>query len=287
MKTIAIILSGGRGTRFGSAIPKQYIDICGRPVLAYTLCAFQESCVDEIVIVAAAECMSLCRQIAADHGISKLRAVAEGGKERYDSVFNGLRYVINEDKKADLDTKPDGKTDSKDTELVDRLYDKSVTDEDTAGSIRRQQGDQDEVVLIHDGARPFITADAINEIVEETVRTGSCIAAARCTDTIKLADENDLILSTTNRRLTWAAQTPQAFYLQDIYDAYEQMILHPENLQGVSITDDAMVYQLAYPDRQVRLYDAGRENFKITSPSDIILAEMMLKSAEGKNKSKI
>lgn len=230
MRTIAIILSGGRGTRFGSAMPKQYIEVCGKPVLAYTLSAFQASCVDEIVIVSATEYMDLCRQIAADYGISKLTAVTEGGKERYDSVFNGLRHIINADK----------------------------------------------VVLIHDGARPFITADAINEIVEETVRTGACIAATRCTDTIKLADENDLIVSTTNRRMTWAAQTPQAFYLQDIYNAYEQMMRHPENLQGTSITDDAMVYQLAYPDRQVKLYDAGKDNFKITSPSDIILAEMIL-----------
>ncbi len=244
MKTTAIILSGGRGTRFCSAVPKQYIDVCGRPVLAYTLSAFQASLVDEIVIVAAAEYMDLCRQIAADYSISKLTAVAEGGKERYDSVLNGLRCVINADKRTDS-------------------VDKSA-----------------EVVLIHDGARPFISSTAINEIIKTTSEEGACIAAAHCTDTIKVADEHDLIVSTTNRQLTWAAQTPQAFYLDDIYNAYEQLIGN-ENMQksGINITDDAMVYQLAYPQRKVKLYDAGKDNFKITSPSDIILAEMLLKSA--------
>lgn len=234
MKTIAIILSGGRGTRFGAAIPKQYIEVCGKPVLAYTLSAFQESHVDEIVIVAAAEYMELCRQIASDHGISKLTAVVEGGAERYDSVLNGLRHVMDTDSCA--------------------------------------------IVLIHDGARPFITAAAINDIIDETAEAGACIAATHCTDTIKLADVNDQIVSTTDRSLTWAAQTPQAFYLDDIYDAYEQLIGTGKSMKsGVKITDDAMVYQLAYPDRAVRLYDAGKDNFKITSPSDIILAEMIIR----------
>lgn len=279
MKTIAIILSGGRGTRFGSAMPKQYIEVCGKPVLAYTLSAFQESCVDEIVIVAAAEYMGLCRQIAAEHGISKLTAVTEGGKERYDSVFNGLRYVINANKKADLGTKSYDKTDNKAAEPVDGVDDEPAPDEEAAGSIRRNPDAASMVVLIHDGARPFISSAAIGEIIKKTAEEGACIAAAHCTDTIKIADEQNLIVSTTNRRLTWAAQTPQAFYLDDIYNAYEQLIGNGNLIKSqINITDDAMVYQLAYPQRRVKLYDAGKDNFKITSPSDIILAEMILNS---------
>lgn len=279
MKTVAIILSGGRGTRFGSAMPKQYIEVCGKPVLAYTLSAFQASCVEEIVIVAAAEYMELCRQIAAEHGISKLTAVTEGGKERYDSVFNGLRYVINADKKADLGTGSDGKTDNKAAEPVDRSDNEPTPDEGTAGSIRRRQEAPAKVVLIHDGARPFISSAVIDEIIKKTAEEGACIAAAHCTDTIKIADEQDLIVSTTNRQLTWAAQTPQAFYLEDIYNAYEQLLGNGNLMRsGINITDDAMVYQLAYPQRGVKLYDAGKDNFKITSPSDIILAEMILNS---------
>lgn len=279
MKTIAIILSGGRGTRFGSAMPKQYIEVCGKPVLAYTLSAFQESCVDEIVIVAAAEYMELCRQIAADYGITRLTAVTEGGTERYDSVFNGLRYVINADKKADLGIKSYDKTDNKVAEPVDGFDDETAPDEEAADSIRRNPDAASMVVLIHDGARPFISSAAIDEIIKKTTEEGACIASAHCTDTIKIADEQDLIVSTTNRRLTWAAQTPQAFYLDDIYNAYEQLIGNGNLIKsGINITDDAMVYQLAYPQRRVKLYDAGKDNFKITSPSDIILAEMILNS---------
>ena len=64
MKTAAIILSGGSGTRFGADIPKQYIKVKGRSILSYTIEAFKKSSADEIVIVAAEEDVQLCWQIA-------------------------------------------------------------------------------------------------------------------------------------------------------------------------------------------------------------------------------
>ena len=234
MKTTAVILSGGSGKRFGSDLPKQYVEVKGRSILSYTLDAFARSSVDEIVVVAAEEYIECCRQIAAS--IPKSTEVIQGGEQRYDSVLQGLRYA----------------------------------------AVHTDHPEED-IVLIHDGARPLIRPEVIDDIIRTVKTCGAAIAAAPCTDTIKLADEEGNIAGTTDRSRTWAAQTPQTFVLQEILHAYEKIIggrSQKETLQH--ITDDAMVYQMAFPGRPVRLINAGADNFKITAPSDLIRMEGML-----------
>ncbi|MBQ6369479.1 MAG: 2-C-methyl-D-erythritol 4-phosphate cytidylyltransferase [Parasporobacterium sp.] len=240
MKTAAIVLSGGKGLRFGSDIPKQYMEIGGKSILAYAVNAFEKSDVDEIVIVAAQEHIGRCRKIVLDSGFKKVTDVIPGGAQRYDSVLMGLRHLMSEEREIP------------------------------------------EIVLIHDGARPFIRPETVNEIIRCVMAHGAAIAAVPCTDTIKIADENGCIVSTTDRTRTWAAQTPQAFRMEEICRAYEEVIgnAHPENLTG--ITDDAMVYQMAYPECSVRLVNAGTQNFKITAADDMIRAESMLFADSGK-----
>lgn len=91
MKSTAIILSGGRGSRMKSAIPKQYIKLLGYPVLHYTIEAFELSKVDEIVLVTGAGDEKFCReQIVCPGNFSKVTKLVCGGKERYHSVYQGL-----------------------------------------------------------------------------------------------------------------------------------------------------------------------------------------------------
>ena len=89
-KTTAIVLSGGSGTRMKSDIPKQYLELDGYPVLYYSLRAFQDSDVDDIIIVSSKEYIDKCNDIAICYGISKVSNVVCGGQERYESVYNGL-----------------------------------------------------------------------------------------------------------------------------------------------------------------------------------------------------
>ena len=90
----AVILAGGRGSRMHSTIQKQYMLLNGRPLISYALEAFEQSCADELVLVTGAGEESYVREeILPALGLTKLRAVVTGGKERYHSVYEGLKAL--------------------------------------------------------------------------------------------------------------------------------------------------------------------------------------------------
>ena len=90
----AVILAGGRGSRMHSTIQKQYMLLNGRPLISYALEAFEQSCADELVLVTGAGEESYVREeILPVLGLTKLRAIVTGGKERYHSVYEGLKAL--------------------------------------------------------------------------------------------------------------------------------------------------------------------------------------------------
>ncbi len=92
-RSSAIVLAAGRGRRMGGDIAKQFLDINGFPVLYYSLKAFQESFVNEIILVCAAQERDFCRELTERYGFDKVSAITDGGKERYHSVAAGLSSV--------------------------------------------------------------------------------------------------------------------------------------------------------------------------------------------------
>ncbi len=87
----AVVLAAGSGRRMGSKIPKQYMSLCGKPVMVYSLEKFENSPVDGIVLVVAPGEVEYCqKEIVEKYHISKVVAIVEGGAERYDSVYRGL-----------------------------------------------------------------------------------------------------------------------------------------------------------------------------------------------------
>lgn len=87
----AIVLSAGKGARMHSAVPKQYLMLEGKPVLYYSLLAFQQSVAQDIILVAGEADIPYCQErIVRQYGFSKVSAIIPGGKERYHSVFHGL-----------------------------------------------------------------------------------------------------------------------------------------------------------------------------------------------------
>ena len=91
MKIDAVVLAGGRGVRMGSRTPKQYMDIKGKPMLYYSLAAFEESFVDNVILVCNEGEEDHCRkEIVIKYGLNKVNKIVSGGKERFDSVYNGI-----------------------------------------------------------------------------------------------------------------------------------------------------------------------------------------------------
>ena len=98
MKTYAIIPSGGESKRFGGEIPKQYLKVNGKEIIVYTLEIFQNcDLIDEIIIAAKTEYFALLDELKEKYNLNKVTNIVEGGKERQDSVFNGLSSIAAEE----------------------------------------------------------------------------------------------------------------------------------------------------------------------------------------------
>ncbi len=124
-------------------------------------------------------------------------------------------------------------------------------------------------VLIHDGARPFVSADVIDRVLDAD---GGAIAAVPVTDTIQQVDADGVITSTPDRSALWQAQTPQGFPRAALLDAY-----HRARADGILATDDAAVFaRYAGP---VRVVMGSHRNLKVTRPEDLPVAEAI--AAEG------
>ena len=97
MKSIAIVLAAGQGKRMHSKVQKQFLSLKGKPILYYSLTCFQNSPeIQEIILVTGAESVEYCRkEIVQNYGFSKVKKIIPGGRERYDSVFEGLMACEN------------------------------------------------------------------------------------------------------------------------------------------------------------------------------------------------
>lgn len=228
-KYAAIVLAAGSGKRMNSQVHKQYLIIQDRPVLYYSLKAFEDSAVDEIVLVVGKGEEEFCRKEIVDkYGISKVKAIVEGGKERYHSVFEGLKQTSDAD-----------------------------------------------YVLIHDGARPFVNQDIIRRCMQEVQKYQACVVGMPVKDTIKIADEEGYAKQTPDRKNVWMIQTPQTFSYALIYEAYEEMLKTEDD----AITDDAMVLERT-KGKKSKLIEGSYRNIKITTPEDLLIANVYLQHPE-------
>ena len=229
-KKVAIVLAAGRGKRMQSDVAKQYLLIKGKPVLYYSLKAFEDSVVDEIILVTAEGEITYCKEeIVEKYHFNKVSRIVAGGKERYHSVHNGLKAC------ADA-----------------------------------------EIVLIHDGARPFVNDEMIARNIAMVKEYGACVTGMPVKDTIKIADDAGYVQETPRRDLIWAVQTPQTFQYQCIKDAYYTFLNNEEeNCRQYSVTDDAMVAEI-FGGFKVKLVEGSYNNVKITTPEDMALAETIL-----------
>ncbi len=226
MKVTALIPAAGMGKRMGRTVAKQFLPLGDRPMLAHTLLAFQRaSGVDEIIPILSKEDMESClKEVIELYHITKVKTLVVGGKERQDSVFNGLQKL-----------------------------------DDDKG-----------IVLVHDGVRPFVTQEMINEVVE-FAKKGECVTVGvPLKDTVKEVGSDGIVKNTLDRSRLWAIQTPQAFPVKVLKRVYAEAYKH--SFYG---TDDSTLAERA--GSKVRVIMGSYDNIKITTPEDLLLAEQIMK----------
>ena len=230
----AIVLAAGAGRRMETDVPKQFLTIGGEPVITKALRVF-ENCdlVDAVLLVTKEEYIDYCRsEIVGKSGLGKVTDVISGGKERWQSVQNALAFC--------------GK----------RYGFREVSPWTEDGNY----------VLIHDGARPFVTEDILSRAVQEVSRCGAAAVGVHAKDTVKIADEDGFILKTPDRRSVWQIQTPQAFSYSLICAA-NRAVMETCGMDGV--TDDAMIVEKSGFAR-VKLVEGAYSNRKLTTPEDLV-----------------
>lgn len=139
---------------------------------------------------------------------------------------------------------------------------------------------KDDIVLIQDAARPFLSEELIRKTIRDARIYGACVAAVRAKDTIKIADAAGFADRTPERSRCWQIQTPQTFTFGVIYGAYRQLLMNSADQDG--ITDDAMVVEKE-SGRKVRLTEASYLNIKITTPEDLPVGEAIYRYLKEKS----
>jgi 2-C-methyl-D-erythritol 4-phosphate cytidylyltransferase len=130
--------------------------------------------------------------------------------------------------------------------------------------------DRDDVVIIHDGVRPFLSEELIDLSIREAVRSGAVVPVIPLTDTVKIVGEDGIIRDTPDRSYLRFAQTPQAFRREIILEAYRNA--YRERFYG---TDDASLVE--HIGVSVKTIPGSNDNIKITTPEDIIFGKLLLK----------
>ncbi len=128
-----------------------------------------------------------------------------------------------------------------------------------------------EIVVIHDAVRPFVTLDIIEEVIREADKSGGAIAAFPSTDTIKKSSPKYFIENTVPRDNVWFAQTPQAFRYDVLKQAFEKAAQ-----DGYLGTDESLLVERL--GMEVKLVKSSKYNFKITTPEDFEIGELILKA---------
>ena len=224
----AVIVAAGKGRRMGTEVSKQFLPLCGKEILAHSVEKFEKAeKIRDIVLVTGEDSLQDVREMAQEYGWKKIVSVVAGGKERQDSVWNGLQAV----------------------------------------------SDDTDIVLIHDGVRPFVTEDILNHSIETAVEMGSCVAGVPAKDTIKVCNGENVAVATPDRSTLWQIQTPQTFQKDLIMQAYQKA-----KAEGFVGTDDASLAE--YSGCPVKVIMGSYRNIKITTKEDLLIGEAFLKEEQ-------
>lgn len=220
-KNYAVVLAGGLGQRMGADVPKQFLYIDGRPVIARSIECFNSlDSIHGIVVVSAPDYIHPVKEIIAHYDFKKVLAVVPGGKTRQLSSYNAIKSGF---------------------------------------------FSPSDIILFHDAARPFVSAENIAGVIAEADIHGAAALYVRATDTVTSVENGfvDLILP---REKLFYAQTPQAFRYDLISDAHEKAMAEGFD----NATDD--VGLLLRTGKKIKVVTGEYSNIKITTAYDYYIS---------------
>lgn len=228
--TIALVLSGGTGTRIGGSIPKQYIKVGGRMLIAFCLDMFAaHERVDGIWIVAAPnwreEISDECNRCGID--VKAIKGFSSPGKTRQLSILNGLRDIDSFVRSSDV------------------------------------QGGSDPVVIIHDAARPNLTAEYVDKCLDALEGFDGVMPVLPMKDTVYYSEDGRSVDKLLDRSRIYAGQAPEIYRLHRYLDANERLL--PDEIMKINgSTEPAVLAGL-----KVAMIPGDEENYKITTGKDL------------------
>ncbi len=231
--TVAVVLGAGQGTRMGVDRNKIFLPLAGKPILAHALAALSSSpAVDEVLLVAHPNEVATCQR----------DIVRRYDLARVSAVIAGGASRHQSEDRALAHLRP-------------RIE---------AGAIA--------IVLVHDGARPFVTVDDIDRLISAARDTGGAMLAtpAPADETIAELDDSGAIVGIIDNAGLWRAQTPQAFDAATLLAAYDLA-----RRDGFAGTDTASSYERL--GCVVRVVPGSPSNIKVTTPEDLARVEWMLR----------
>ena len=230
MSTIAILTAAGTGARTHQDIPKQFLHVENKPIIIYTLEAFQQhSSIDEICVAILEGWDQILWAYAKQFNITKLKYVVTGGATGQESIFNGLKAV-----KADH---------------LDK-----------------------DIVVIHDGNRPMVSQDLITDNLVKQRQFGSAVTAIPCTEVVFVSENKINSDKSIPRENLQRTQTPQSYYLGELWNAHVQAKERGINNMAASCSLMEALGKKSY-------FSQGSEkNLKITTVEDIEIFKALLKA---------
>lgn len=231
---IALLTAAGSSTRMGQDIPKQFLTVNERPVIVYTMEAFQHHPeIDEIIVVCLQGWENVLRAYANQFNITKLQMIVPGGENGQESICNGIKALA-------------------------------------------QNHDINDLVLVHDGNRPFLPSEMISDCIATAKEYGCSVAAIPCQEAMVLTDDGVISKANIDRDRLKRTQTPHGFTLGKMCELHERA--KEKGITNTTATCTLMM-ELGEP---VYFYDGSEKNIKLTTldDMDIFKALLMAKRAD-------
>lgn len=233
-KNLAIIFAGGSGARMGSGLPKQFIEVNGKPIIIHTLEIFEDHPnIDEIYIACKEDYIAKLQKFVKRFMISKVVSIVPGGATGQDSIYNALCAAAEDN------------------------------------------GD-DAVVLLHDGVRPCITKELIDDNLICVSEHGSAVTCTALYETPVISDDGKYVEDVPPRSKFYTAQAPQCFYLGEVLAAHHTMREKNPGYEGV-VDTCTMMKMLGH---DVAIVNGPRGNIKVTTPEDLYTFRAMIEYKE-------